>query len=174
MESDATLVASVLNGERARFADLVVRHERAVRAAAFAVLGDHDAALDAAQEAFFQAFRNLATLRDGAAFGGWVRSIARHQALSDVRRRVKVRSLDGVAEPACEPFVPADEDLAKRLVDFVAQLPEHEQSVVTLYYFEGHDVRAISGIIGCPVGTVTTRLSRARERLRGWLKEQEP
>ena len=166
-------MASVLDGDPARFADLVLRHERTVRAVAFAVLGDHHAALDAAQEAFFQAFRSLATLRDGAAFGGWVQSIARNQALRDVRRRVKVRSLDGAAEPACEPPVPLDADLARRLVDFVAQLPEHEQSVVTLYYFEGHDVRAISEIIGCPVGTVTTRLSRARERLRGWLKEQE-
>ena len=171
MESDATLVTSVLGGERARFADLVARHERSVRAAAFAVLGDHHAALDVAQDAFLQAFRNLATLRDGAAFGGWIQTIARNRALSDARRRAPMPALDCVAEPAYEPSDPADADLARRLVEFVAQLPEHEQSVVTLYYFDGHDVRTISEIIGRPIGTVTMRLSRARERLRGWLKE---
>ena len=173
MESDADLVSSVLAGERARFAELMRRHERAVRAVAFALLGDHDAALDVTQEAFLQAFQKLATLREAAAFGGWVRAIARHRALRDARRRVKVRSLDGVGDLACQRTVQPDAELARRLVEFVTQLPEHEQSVVMLYYFDGQAVRTISEITGQPVGTVTMQLSRARQRLRDWLKEQE-
>src|SRR3954470_4729101 len=81
--SDAELVRAVVaaGGERG-FAQLVGRHERSVRAAAYAVSRDRHAAEDAAQEAFVVAYRAIAELRDGAAFGGWVRRIARRQALA--------------------------------------------------------------------------------------------
>lgn len=174
LESDARLVAAVLGGDRAPFGELVRRHERAVRAVAFAVLADYHAAQDVAQEAFLRAFQNLDTLEDAAAFGGWVRSIARRRALSGIRRPVKVASLDAAGDVACERPAPPDADLSRSLVEAVASLPENEQAVVMLYYFDEHGVRSIAEILGRPVGTVTMQLSRARERLRGWLKEQEP
>jgi RNA polymerase sigma-70 factor (ECF subfamily) len=62
---------------------------------------------------------------------------------------------------------------AQELVEVARQLPEHERTVVMLRYFDGHAVKDIAEILGCPVGTVTMRLSRARARLREWLKENE-
>jgi RNA polymerase sigma factor (sigma-70 family) len=145
-----------------------------VRAVAFGVLADYHAAQDVAQDAFLRAFQNLDTLEDAAAFGGWVRSIARRRALSGLRRPVKVASLDAAGGLACDSAAQPDADLSRSLVEAVATLPENEQAVVMLYYFDEQGVRSISEILGRPVGTVTMQLSRARERLRGWLKEQEP
>ncbi len=81
--SDAELVRDAVarHDERA-FAQLIARHERSVRAAAHAVVRDRHAAEDAAQEAFLIAYRRLPRLRVAAAFGGWVRQIARRQALA--------------------------------------------------------------------------------------------
>jgi RNA polymerase sigma factor (sigma-70 family) len=174
VESDSQLVAGVLAGERAVFADLVRRHERSVRAVAFAVLGEHEAARDTAQEAFLQAFQKLGSLRDAGAFGPWVRTIARNRASTHARRRVTCPSLEEVGDLPCVAVPPLDNELARLLVEAVAQLPEHEQAVVMLYYFGDHSVTAIARIVGRPVGTITMQLSRARQRLREWLKEQAP
>jgi RNA polymerase sigma factor (sigma-70 family) len=173
LKSDAELVAHVLAGGRARFTELVRRHERAVRAVAFAIVGDHEAASDVAQETFLQAFQKLGTLHAGAAFGGWVRSIARNQALTVVRRRMKTVGLDCVDRVASAAPAGPDADLVRRLVEAVARLPEHEQAVVMLYYFDNHDVQGVGAILGRSAGTVTMQLCRARERLRNWLKEQD-
>lgn len=172
MESDAELVAAVLAGRREPFATLVRRHERAVQAVAFAVSGDHHAARDTAQEAFLQAFQKLPELRDPASFGGWVRAIARHKALSDARRLPRTAPLD-VAAGVPGPSPEHNGEMPARLVEAVTRLPEHEQSVVMLRYFDGHAVKDIAAMIGRPVGTVTMQLSRARERLRGWLMEDQ-
>jgi RNA polymerase sigma-70 factor (ECF subfamily) len=61
----------------------------------------------------------------------------------------------------------------RRVLAAVLRLPKHEQLALTLYYFEGHSVKAVSQITGQPVGTVTMQLSRARARLRRMLKETD-
>ena len=87
MNSDSELVNAVLDGEREAYAVLVARYERAVRATALAVLRDHHAAQDVAQEAFVSAYEKLGRLRKPATFGGWVIAIARNTALTAGRRR---------------------------------------------------------------------------------------
>jgi DNA-directed RNA polymerase specialized sigma24 family protein len=66
---------------------LVIRHEQAVKAVAFSVLGDHGAAGDVAREAFLLAFGALAGLKDGNVFGPWLLAIARHRALARSRHQ---------------------------------------------------------------------------------------
>jgi RNA polymerase sigma-70 factor (ECF subfamily) len=172
VQSDSELVQKALNGDRQAYGRLFERHERSVLAVALAVLGDYHAAQDAAQETCVTAYTRLRSLRRGSSFGAWVRKIARREAIAARRRMSKAKNAGSVpaerdrsAEDGC-----IDEQ-TRLLLAAVLRLPKHEQEVLTLRYFEGHSVKTISEMTGRPVGTVTMQLSRARTRLRKWLKE---
>lgn len=172
MQSDSELVQIALNGDRQAYGRLFERHERSVLATALAVLGNHHAAQDVAQDAFVTAYTRLGSLRKRASFGTWVRKIARHEAIT-IRRKMRQAQIAGATAP--EPREVSDDgtldEQTRLLLDAVMRLPKHEQEVLTLHYFEGHPVKTISEMTGRPVGTVTMQLSRARSRLQKWLKE---
>lgn len=172
MRSDQQLVEAVLGGERAAYGSLVERYERAAQAVALRVLHDPDAAQDAAQEAFVTAYERLGSLRQRAAFGPWLLTIVRREALRLRRQQRKARPL---ADAANQPD-PHDQrrlgDDAQELLDAVTRLPEHERHIVMLRYFEGHSVSEIAEITQRPLGTVTKQLSRAHRRLGKWLAEE--
>ena len=94
MQADAELVKAVLSGQRKAFAELVKRYERAVRAVAVNVLADSHAAEDVAQDCFVIAYQKLPELRKPEAFGYWLLKIARREAISTSRSRVKMVSLE--------------------------------------------------------------------------------
>ena len=166
MKSDAELVAAVLHGNRETFAALFRRHERSVLAATLAVVRDHHLAQDVVQETFVVAYERLTTLRRPQSFGAWVRKIARRTAL-DVARDRRAMATDALLDTQAAPSPNGNPDEAqRRLLAAVLHLPKHEQLALTLYYFEGNPVKAISQITGQPVGTVTMQLSRARAKLR--------
>lgn len=172
MKSDAELVSDILAGERRSFAKLFERHERSVLAVAWAVVRDYHLAQDVVQDAFGAAYEKLPQLRSPQAFGAWVRTIARRRAL-DLAQRPSP-ALDPDVHGVTEPGSPSEPDESQRaLLQAVSRLPQHEQVVLTLRYFEGHSVQGISEMTGRPVGTVTMQLSRARNRLRRWLKETD-
>ena len=173
VESDAELVEAVVAGDRAAYATLVGRYEKAVRAVATHVLGDYHAAEDVAQDAFVIAYEKLSTLRDASVFGTWIRRIARHRALRAARKASRSEPLVRDAEPTAESRDGRLDDRSRMLLDAVARLPEHEQRVVTLRYFDGHSVQDIAHMTGRPVGTITKQLSRAQARLRNQLKGDE-
>ena len=104
MLSNAELVKAVLGGDRAAFAALVQRYERAVLGVATSVLEDHHAAQDAAQEAFMVAYRRLDSLRNGSTFGAWLLRITHRQAVRMARQRSR----------AAEVVRPADDPAAER------------------------------------------------------------
>jgi len=168
VQSDGQLVAQAKAGQREAYRLLVVRHERAVRALAWSVLGDHHGAEDVAQEAFVTAYQRLLSLRRGELFAAWVCRIARRLAVRAARRRKK--------DPAALKHEPAAaaEDAARDhhdLMRAVAGLPKRMRTLVLMTYFEDRTAAEIAQIQGCPVGTVTALLSRARRRLANRLKE---
>jgi len=171
MKSDAQVVAEVLAGNQQAYAVLVERYQRAVRAAAVQILGDIHSAEDAAQNAFVKAYQKLASLRNNSAFGAWILKIARTEAISIQRQRKYHQPLDAQQDyPAASNNGLLDEE-SRLLLDSVMNLPEHEQNVIMLRHFEGHDLRTIADITGRSVGTVSKQLSRAHARLHKTLKE---
>ncbi len=173
VQADAELVKAVLSGERKAFAELVKRYERAVRALALSVLGDSHAAEDVTQDCFVIAYEKLAELRKPEAFGGWLLKIARREAVSRGRLRVKMASLEeSKIAAAKDRDGQLDEDL-QEVLTAVMKLPRHERQVVMLRYFNGQSIRGISEMTGRAIGTVSKQLSRAHERLRGILKGTE-
>ncbi len=173
MQADTELVKAVLGGERSAFAELVRRYERAVRGVALSVLGDSHAAEDVAQDCFVIAYEKLAELRKPEAFGYWVLKIARREAISRSRSRVKMASLEeSKIAAAKDRDGQLDEDLQEVLAA-VMKLPGHERQVVMLKYFNGRSTRQIAQMTGRAIGTVSKQLSRAHKRLRRILKGTE-
>lgn len=173
MLSDQEVVALVLGGQTAAYAVLVSRYERLARAAALRIVRDSHTADDIAQEAFVAAFKGLASLRDRAGFAGWLLGIVRRRAATAVKQERRRRSISGYLDndPAQRGARPSAESL--ELLELVERLPDQERVVIGLKYFEGHSVEKIAEMTGRPIGTVTKQLSRARQRLHGWLTEEQ-
>jgi len=172
MLSDSNLVKAALDGDRHAYGSLFERHERSVQAVALGVLGDYDAAQDAVQEAFVNAYKKLGGLRKRSSFGPWIRRIARREAIVIGRRMQKSRSMEKFV--AQSDMVSNDgriDEPNRKLLNAVLRLPKHEQVVVMLRYFDNHSTKMISEMTGRQIGTVTMQLSRAHARLREWLKE---
>jgi RNA polymerase sigma-70 factor, ECF subfamily len=165
--SDQTLVESALAGDRAAFGELVRRYERMARAVCVVKLCDYHLALDAAQEAFVAAYQRLAQLRDHAAFGPWLLTICRNEAMRLVNKRPGESSLPADRAAAKQP----DRGDAE-LLEAVLALPEQERVVVMMRFFDRRDVTEIAAMLGRPVGTITKQLSRAYENLRQILEER--
>lgn len=165
MPTTEELVHSARAGEKAAFGELVRLYERAAIVTAYAVLRDYHAAQDAAQEAFINAYANLDQLRNASAFGPWILQAVRRRALlaQKTRRPEPIAvgaGMAAVGEPA--DWIQRYEDVVARL----AQLPEHERTVIVLRYLDGLSVQNIADTTGKPADTVRKRLSRALQRLR--------
>jgi RNA polymerase sigma-70 factor (ECF subfamily) len=171
MENDAALVRRVLNGQTDAYAELVRRHERALLAAAGAVLGELHGAQDAVQESLVIAHQRLGSLRNADAFGQWTIRIVHRVALGMRRRRDRAGPLaeDVEARPPSRDSRLDDE--IQRLFQAVLKLPEKQRQAVLLRYFSGHSIDTISGLTAQPAGTVRSHLSRGLARLRERLED---
>lgn len=172
-ETDSELIRRICSGETEVFAVLVHRYEHLARAAAFRVVRDHDCADDVVQTSLIAAFETLSALRKPENFGGWLLGIVRRQAALAVRQRVRSPVVLGEPESVSAGMENWRHPESIELLEAIEKLPEHEQVVVGLRYFQGNTVEEIAGITGRPVGTVTKQLSRAHARLHEILGEGE-
>lgn len=123
---------------------------------------------DAAQETLMVVLRRLGSLREPAAFFGWVRVIA-------VREAVRVARSASRAIPAELPDLPApgDPELAADIADVLNRLAPEQRAVLVLRDIEGLDEQRASELLEIPTGTVRSRLFRARSRFRqAWAAER--
>lgn len=152
----------------ARAADVLFdRHWTGAWRAAYAVLGERAGADDAAQRAIERAIRSLDRFRDDGAFGPWLRRIAVNQAIDMLRRRRPEAPLND-EHPGPDPYA----EIAERdaLVAALGRLSEERRTVVAMRYWLDMDPPEIAEQLGVPVGTVSSRLSRALSDLRELLE----
>jgi RNA polymerase sigma-70 factor (ECF subfamily) len=166
---DQALIEATLAGDGQAFGVLVSRYERAVFNLALRTLRDRAEAEDAAQEAFFKAYRALTSFRPGAKFSTWIFTIC-YRACCDrlaKRKRFSDDELPDRADPAAGPEALAERhDEARRLRAAIDALPEKYRTVVTLYHLQGKQYEEIATVLDLPLGTVKTHLFRAKEQLR--------
>ena len=171
--TDSELVLAIRKGstEAAEAADaLFARHWPRAWKAAYAVLGDRAAADDAAQRAVERAIRALDQFRADGSFGAWIGRIAINQAIDILRRSPREQSLP---ESLSAPDV-YDEILERdALAAAVARLDADRRVVVALRYWLDMDPPEIAAQLGVPVGTVSSRLSRALSELREFLEVRD-
>jgi RNA polymerase sigma-70 factor (ECF subfamily) len=166
------LVADVLRGNHAAFAELIRRYERSVVGVCASILGEYDAARDACQESFVVAYERLGQLRDPAAFGGWILQIARRTAIGYARRRRRERATDQEHLEQFEQRNGCSNAELLDVLDSINRLPIHERDAVLLHYFDFQSVDDVARATDRSVGTVTKQLTRARQRLRQWFEQE--
>ena len=170
MDALEQIVNRARDGEADAFGVLVRRFQDMAVGYGYSILHDFQLAEDAAQEAFFEAYRTLPTLREPAAFAGWFRRIVFKQCDRITRRRVVTTvPLENAADPIDESAGVSGHERKAEVFEAVRQLPEHERSAMTLFYIGGYSMEEVATFLEVPVSTVKGRLHSARERLRSML-----
>jgi RNA polymerase sigma-70 factor (ECF subfamily) len=171
--SDAALATRARAGEVEALAALLERYRPSLYATAITLLRNRDDALDAVQETSVVALVRLGSLREPAAVGGWLHRVLRNTCLMRLRRTGLETANDAVDVPA---QVPTPEDLIEQLVlrDWVwgaidTLVPDDRVTVMLRYFSRCHSYDAIASMTGVPIGTVRSRLHRARSQLGGAL-----
>lgn len=181
---DHSLVQACRAGQTEAFGALVRRYERRLYPTVLRLVASAEDAEDVLQDAFVRAYEKLDQFHGESSFYTWIYRIAVNLALSVHRRRqgrampsqrdvARSSSADDVADisPAADPTLPLERAERERIVeDALNQLcPEH-RAVVVLKDFDGHRYEEIAAILEIPVGTVRSRLHRARGELRDRLR----
>ena len=157
--------------DEAAFAELVERYQPRLRYYLRKMLRAAPAADDALQDVWLSVFRAVPRLADAGAFRAWVYRIARARAAREFRGRGPHQPL-GEAEPADEP---ADEDRfaaedVERVHAALDELTPDHREVLVLRFVEGMTYDEAARVVGCPVGTVRSRLYHAKAALRAVLE----
>ena len=184
---ESALIQEAKRGDLESFNRLVLHYQSRVYNLAFRIMGDPAAASDATQEAFISAYKGLKKYRGGS-FRAWLLRITTNACYDELRRlkRRPSSSLDDLTEkgvgldasqsmsssPSVEnPEVEAERSELRRAIEGCLQnLPPEFRTVAILVDVQGYDYRETSEVIGKPIGTVKSRVARARERLRECLK----
>lgn len=174
MHDDLRVIERVKAGEVDAFRTLVKRYERSVFLIVKNLLPDVDDREDVAQETFLAAYANLAAYdSDRAKFSTWLSTIARNKCLNLLKRRRPILT-DAVVE-ASDWRTPmddlADDELHRRLDAALDQLPVEQRTAFVLAEFHELSYEEIGQIEGVKLGTVKSRISRAKEKLRRVLED---
>ena len=188
--SDRELLERCRAGDEAAFDDLVLRHQQRAFNVAFQVLHDHEDATEVAQDAFVRIYRSVDSFRGECEFTTWLHQIVVNLALNKHRwwkRRGRqasvsldspVNTADGevplqIADNADPPDVQTVKaeflELLSRRMD---ELPRKFRQVLILRNVDNLSYEQIAEVLNCSIGTVKSRIARARETLRESMKDE--
>ena len=179
---DQELIQACLSGQTEAFGELVSRYQNRLIHTLTSVLGSREDAQDVAQETLVRAFRKLGTFRGDSAFYSWLFRIAINSAITYQRKdRLPRPSLDALRErgggdpgdprPDVQPSHSLEIEERQKLVrSALTRLPEEYRTALVLKEMEGLKYEEIADLVGCPVGTVRSRIHRARNELREKLR----
>ena len=175
--TDHQLVLRVQKGDKRAFDLLVLKYQYKLQAIVSRFVRDTDEVADVTQEAFIKAYRALPKFRGDSQFYTWLYRIAINTAknyLVSKSRRPSSTDIDVadaeqfadneklIDDTSPEDFIMTQE-LSQIIKDSLSQLPEDLRTALTLREFEGMSYEEIADVMGCPVGTVRSRIFRARE-----------
>ncbi|HEV2661342.1 MAG TPA: sigma-70 family RNA polymerase sigma factor [Ktedonobacteraceae bacterium] len=191
LDGEEELIARSQRGEVAAFNQLVLHYQQIVYGAAYRLLGDPDTAADVTQDAFIAAFRGISTYRGGSSFRAWLLRIASNMACDHWRRarRHPAESLEFLTEEDETPSSEAlnaladssaegnpeemllTQELQSAIQQGLEQLPLDQRVAVVLCDIEGLSYEEIADSTQTSLGTVRSRISRGRSRLRAYLNQ---
>jgi RNA polymerase sigma-70 factor (ECF subfamily) len=182
---DHQLIAECLAGNPAAFGTLVRRYQDRLYNTVYRLVDNADDAQDVVQEAFLSAYQSLASFHGDSAFFTWLYRIAVNTAISMKRKqRVMVR-IDGAREgtPSIDPLDPSDlnrpghaleqAEQEKRIQQALARLSPEHRAVLVMKDMEGQKYETMAEVLEVPIGTIRSRLHRARLELRELLEQDE-
>ena len=167
-QEDELLVVRCQLGERPAFDELVERWHGPVWKYVRRVAGGDDAAWDVAQDVWLRVLRGIGRLRDGTRLRPWLFGIARRALMDRLRHQYATpvgADVDVLELPADVGSDDSEEELAAMERE-LARLPVIEREVLTLFYLRELSLTEVADVLGVPIGTVKSRLFRARRQLR--------
>lgn len=183
--NEEALIRQAKKGDVAAFNRLVLHYQEVVYNVAYRIMGEPQSAEDIAQETFITAYQSLNSFRGGS-FKAWILRIATNRCYDELRRhkRRPQSSIDEMTEENdSAAFLRSPEDgpeqhrqrveLAVVIERCLDGLPEDQRVATVLCDVEGHDYQEIAEIMRVSLGTVKSRLSRARARLRECLQQSQ-
>jgi RNA polymerase sigma-70 factor (ECF subfamily) len=177
---ELALIREAQKGNVESFNTLVLHHQTSVFNLAYRLTGESESAADATQEAFISAYGHLSQFRGGS-FKSWLMRIVTNTCYDELRRRKRRPSIslddpdNGSAErlisPAESPEATVQRNALNRAIqDCLDDLSDEQRLVTVLCDVQGYDYQEISQIASISLGTVKSRISRARQRLRDCLQ----
>lgn len=180
MNDDTKLIEQTLSGESAAFGHLVTKYQDRLYNSISHMSGHREDARDLVQDAFVQAFVKLESFRQSSSFFTWLYRIAFNLTVSHHRRKKPTVSVERVKDVSGrEPIEPGEgpqrhaeqKETCLKVRQAIAALADEHRAVLVLREIEGCDYETIAAILELPIGTVRSRLSRARSQLRRQLTE---
>ena len=173
---ESRLIRRASDGDAGAFNTLMGMHERRMYAVALRMCKTPEDAQDCLQEAMLRIYRAISGFKSQSSFSTWVYRITMNTCLDELRRRKNHpnTSLDGLLDAG---WSPSDEDdtperhalnteVRANLRQFIQELPEDMRAAVVLRDIQGYSYEEIADILDANVGTVKSRISRGREKLR--------
>ena len=183
-EEENEVVRAVLHGEPDEFEKLVAAYEKPVYHIAFKMTGNEEDAFDLSQDTFLKAYRSLSTFRGESSFGTWICRLAANLCIDFLRKqkkRGKVLSLDEpdeygrpveLADLRFDPQSAAEKrELTMQVQEGLQQLPPEQKLILILRDMEGLSYQEIADTLKMELGTVKSRIARARAHLAKLLTE---
>lgn len=190
MNSDEQLVKRSLQGDNEAFDQLVVKYQNKIYALAYRYMGSEEDAYDMTQDTFIKAYRSLRSFKGDASFGTWLYRVATNVCLDELRRRKRrivalsldeplaTRDGDEMEKEIADSSPTADilyeqKELSRYIQDLLNEMkPDHKSTIILRDIME-LTYEEIAQVLNCNVGTVKSRLSRARDALRKKLCDRE-
>ena len=180
--NEQKLIQRASDGDPAAFNRLMAQHEKKMYAVALRMFSNREDAQDCLQEAMLRVYRAIGSFKGQSSFSTWLYRITMNTCLDELRRKKNKQStsLDNLVE---QGWSPADEantpekhavraELRRELGRLIQDLPEDMRSAIVLRDIQGFSYDEIADVMDVNVGTIKSRISRAREKLRGKLKEK--
>ena len=169
LPSDADLVEQIARGQVGPLELLVARYRRQVYQLALGITRDPETAEEVLQDTFYRLYQHAGTLDRALPLLPWLYRVAANLAYNSARRRrFWSEPFHALAERLFAPPLRSPEHIAEQhelqaIVRAVLdELPPHHRAVLTLHYLEDYSIPEIAEILGCPAGTVKSRLHHAR------------
>ena len=184
--NEQTLIRAAQCGDLEAFNELVLLYQDFLFRVAMNILGDEDAAADATQQALLSAFRSMGSFRGGS-LRSWLSRITVNACYDEIRRVSRKKNVplqiydehneemepaSWLADPGPSPEEQAERsDLMNAIRDSLRALPDHYRLVVQLVDVEGLSYEETAATLNLPIGTVKSRLARARDALRSSMQQ---
>lgn len=182
MPDDELLIKRACKGDERAFEELMQAHEGRIYAIALRMMGNRDDALDCAQDAMVRIYRAMGAFKGQSALTTWIYRITMNTCLDELRKRKTHRatSLDTLVESGWSPTdngdTPEEHGLRvekqNALNEAIQSLPDDMRAAIILRDVKGYSYEEIATTLDANVGTIKSRISRGREKLREILSKQ--
>ncbi|MFY7877332.1 MAG: RNA polymerase sigma factor [Pirellula sp.] len=180
-EEEKSLIYAIVHGHAPQYAVLVERFQPRIFASIFAMVGNRQDAEDLTQEAFLTAYRKLGHFENRSSFYTWLHRIAFHLAIDLQRRKsrtTKKHLSDDISESSLQiasddltpESVAMNKEMATKVKAALQRLDAERKNLIVLRDIDGLDYAQIAEVLDIPIGTVRSRLHRARMELRDILQ----